>query len=92
MCKWGSSVLLNVPIPAHLSHTREFRWAMKSIDSCIAPIIQALNAGGVYTSGCCCGHTGTHGTISLHDGRELFVNPVLTPVLNPHPTDAEGGG
>jgi len=71
MC--NSEIVLLVPIPAELSHTGKFRWDKKSIDKCIAPIVQALNDGGIYTSGCCCGHGKTDGNILLHDGRTLII-------------------
>lgn len=44
---------------------------VKTIDLCLHHIIAALNAAGVYTLGCCCGH-GTHvGSILLADGTVL---------------------
>lgn len=73
MCEWGTEVILNVPIPADLSYTGEFRWDNKAIDACIAPIIDALNQAGIYTASCCCGHGKGEGSIVLHDGRKLTV-------------------
>ncbi len=73
MCKHDDEVLLNVPIPANLSHTGGFRWETKGVDSCIAPIVKALNDAGIYTAGCCCGHGETDGNIILHDGRVLII-------------------
>lgn len=73
MCQHGDVVMLRVPIPAHLSHTGEMRWEMKDVDACIAPIVEALNAAGIYTAGCCCGHGEIDGSILLHDGRELII-------------------
>lgn len=73
MCKYDDVVMLYVPIPAYLSYTGAFRWDYKGIDRCIAPIIEALNAGGVYTANSCCGHGEEDGTIHLHDGRILVV-------------------
>lgn len=75
MCEWGNTVNLKVPIPANLSHTGEFRWDIKSIDSCLADIIQALNDVGIYTAGCCCGHGKDDGYLVLHDLR-TFIIPV----------------
>jgi len=49
MCKWGTHEEVIVPIPPDLSCDGEFRMAMKKIDACIAPIVKALNQGGVYT-------------------------------------------
>ena len=65
--------MLNVPIPAHLSHTGIFRWDAKPVDACIAPIVQALNDAGIYTANSCCGHGKSDGSIVLHDGRELII-------------------
>lgn len=73
MCEWGTEVILRVPIPEKLSHTGAFRWDEKAIDACIAPIVQALNAHGIYTASCCCGHGKEDGRIDLHDGRVLII-------------------
>lgn len=45
---------------------------VRSIDWCIHQIVAALNAGGVETVACCCGH-GDPGRIDLADGRVLVV-------------------
>jgi hypothetical protein len=37
----------------------------KCIDACIAPVIQKLWDGGIWTSGCCCGHNGVFGMPSI---------------------------
>jgi len=76
MCEWGTNTLCLVPMPAELSHTNEFRWAIKDIDSCIADLVNALNAAGIYTSNCCCGHGKAEGLILLHDGRALRITTV----------------
>jgi hypothetical protein len=68
-----SEVILRVLIPADLSYNGQMRWACKGVDACIAPIIQALNDGGIYTASCCCGHGKEDGTIYLHDGRILRI-------------------
>ena len=66
-------------IPAG-TKTREHQVAMpllgkvRDIDYCIHHIVAALNAGGVTTLGCCCGHRTRHGRISLEDGRQLLVS------------------
>ena len=74
MCKPGDTVQLRVPMPAHLSHTGKFRWASKGVDRCIAPIVAALNADGIFTANCCCGHGRRRGSIVLHDGRTLIIS------------------
>lgn len=43
------------------------------IDWCIHQIVAALNAGGVETIACCCGHGTQDGRIDLADGRVLFI-------------------
>lgn len=43
------------------------------VDSEIAPIVAALNAGGVETIASCSGHGFRPGRIALRDGRELIV-------------------
>jgi len=71
VCKWSDKVLLSVPIPDNLSHNGKMFWKNTEVDSCIAPIVKALNDSGIYTSGCCCGHGKTEGTILLHDGEMI---------------------
>lgn len=44
------------------------------IDACIAPIVKALNDGGVETVQSCCGHGRTPGRIDLTDGRILVMD------------------
>ena len=73
MCQWGTDTELCVPIPAGLAWNGQFHWDVKGIDSCIAPIVQALNAAGIYTANCCCGHGKGDGAIILHDGRVLII-------------------
>lgn len=68
MCEWGTDV--NV----------EINGTPKAIDSCIAPIVDALNRGGIATIGSCCGH-GKSGSILLADGRELLIPPSEPPQL-----------
>lgn len=73
MCDHGDTVPVPVVIPAHLSATGQARLAVKPADRCIAPIVEALNAGGVLTAGSCCGHGRAAGEIPLQDGRWLIV-------------------
>jgi len=75
MCQWGTDTVLLVPMSPDESHTGQFRWAWKGVDSCIADIVQALNAAGIYTAQSCCGHGKGDGSIILHDGRELIIRP-----------------
>jgi hypothetical protein len=75
MCEWGVSVKLDVTIPAHLSSTGEDKRKVVDVDSCIAPLVKALNDGGVPTIASCCGHGKRPGNIALCDGRELIIAP-----------------
>lgn len=73
MCKWGEIVDVRVRVEAHLSHTGEARYAVKAIDSCIAPIVKALSDAEIGMLASCCGHGKSHGHIELFDGRTLVV-------------------
>lgn len=53
-------------------------------DPCIAPIIRALNDGGLPTAASCCGHGNRVGRISLADGRELFLVPDFEAATTAH--------
>jgi len=63
MCKWGTMVVM------------EINGKPRDIDSCIAPIVRALNDAGIPTIACCCGHGKSNGNIALVDGRELIIVP-----------------
>lgn len=70
MCEHGVTTRVPVTMPARLSHTGEDRPFEASIDSCIAPIVAALNAAGIRTDASCCGHgTGPGSTITNWRGR-----------------------
>jgi choline kinase len=43
------------------------------IDSCIHQIVAALNAGGVPTENCCCGHGKEPATILLTGGQCIVI-------------------
>lgn len=42
-------------------------------DPCLAPLIKALNDGGLPTVASCCGHGHRPGDVMLADGRTLLV-------------------
>lgn len=73
MCIHGTSRTLHVKVPADLSSTGEAKWRDFAIDACIAPIVAALQAGGIDMRGSCCGHGERDGEILLADGRVLVV-------------------
>lgn len=73
MCKWGTDTPLEVTIAAHLSSTGEERKRVFGIDSCIAPIVDALERGGIRMLASCCGHGQADGYIDLADGRRLSI-------------------
>lgn len=52
---------------------------VRSIDRCIHHIVAALNAGGVETIACCCGHGRQPGRIDLADGRVLHIELPAAP-------------
>jgi len=78
MCKQGTEIVLNVPIPHDLAWNGTPHWSNKTIDNCIAPLVQALNNAGIYTASCCCGHSEELGHIWLQDGRVLIILPDAT--------------
>lgn len=65
MCEHGTETPIEVTIPAHLSHTGEARQKVVGVDSCIAPVVRALNAAGVVTISSCCGHGHLPATIAV---------------------------
>lgn len=75
MCEWGHTKLLEVTIPANHSSTGKPKRKTVDIDSCIFPIVKALNDAGIATLASCCGHGKRPGIISLADGRELSILP-----------------
>lgn len=73
MCKWGTYEEVMVTIPADLSSTGKEKRKKVKIDRCIAPIVKALEQGGIKMRGSCCGHSKTDGDIHLQDGRILII-------------------
>lgn len=73
MCRWGTGTPVRVKIAAHLSSTGEVKWRDFPIDSCIAPIVKALQEGGIGMLASCCGHGKGDGRIDLADGRVLVI-------------------
>lgn len=69
------SAAVRVKIPADLSSTGKVKWKYALIDNCIAPIIEALQKGGIDMRGSCCGHGEYFGEIHLQDGRTLLIVP-----------------
>jgi hypothetical protein len=63
MCQQGDTTLM------------QWRGKLFDVDSCIAPLVTALNMAGAYTIASCCGHGHRPGNIALEDGRELIIAP-----------------
>jgi len=61
MCEWNTI------------ETMVINGRIRDIDSCIFPIVKALNDGGITTVASCCGHGKRPGNIALADGRELII-------------------
>ena len=74
MCAHGTTTRLRLKTMAHLSATGEDRWRDWEIDSCIAPIVAALQAAGIDMLASCCGHGQAVGRIDLADGRILRIS------------------
>jgi len=75
MCKWGKHEIVAVWIPANLSRNDLAGWHQRKIDKCIAPIVDALQKGGINMVASCCGHGKAPGLITLVDGREVYIFP-----------------
>jgi hypothetical protein len=75
MCKWGTHELVKVRIPSDLSCSGRAKWKRMQIDACIAPLVRALQDGGINMRGSCCGHGTQDGYIALNDGRALVILP-----------------
>jgi hypothetical protein len=74
MCTHGTTTTLLLPTPDPLdSDGLRHNLRLWPVDGCIAPIVAALNAAGVTTTGSCCGHGAVAGTILLADGRVLVI-------------------
>ena len=73
MCKYGDTIKVLVSIPADLSCSGKARRKWKRIDRCIAPIVKALQKGGIKMRGSCCGHGKRRGHIELARGRTLII-------------------
>lgn len=76
MCNWGTDTQVRVKIAAALSSTGAEKWREMGIDSCIAPIVDALQKGGIDMLASCCGHGNAPGRIDLADGRVIAIHPV----------------
>jgi hypothetical protein len=63
---------VRVKISADLSSTGKEKWKDCHIDTCIAPLVKALQKGGINMRGSCCGHNRGLGEIRLQDGRVLI--------------------
>jgi hypothetical protein len=74
MCEWGNDTVVKVWVDPSLSHTGKGYWKDAGIDSCIAPIVQALQDAGINMLSSCCGHGKEDGRIDLADGRVLIIN------------------
>lgn len=66
-------VIMELTVPAHLSSTGADKRREWFVDACIAPLVQALNDGGLPTIASCCGHGHRPGRVSLRDGRDVLV-------------------
>lgn len=73
MCEHGTITRVSLAHPRKLDGKQ---WA--GVDSCIAPLVQALNSAGIQTVASCCGHGHRPGSIILEDDRELIVTDYQT--------------
>jgi hypothetical protein len=74
MCEYGTWKKVKVWIPPDLDCVGEGKWKFAKIDSCIAPIVRALQRGGINMRSSCCGHEKHRGRIDLQDGRIIWID------------------
>lgn len=73
MCLPGETKEILVKIPRDLNCWALTCWKYAKIDKCIAPIVEALQNGGIDMRGSCCGHGRAPGHIELQDGRIIQI-------------------
>lgn len=73
MCEHGDTVSVRVKIVADLACDGVEKWKDAQIDRCIAPLVRALQRGGIDMRACCCGHGKRNGHIILADGRAMVL-------------------
>lgn len=78
MCEYGDTVPVLVRIAADLAADSITGWKRAQIDRCIAPIVQALQHGGIDMRSSCCGHGKGGGEILLQDGRRLVIKTAVS--------------
>jgi hypothetical protein len=76
---------VRVHIDADLACEGHEKWKRVKIDKCIAPIVKALQKGGINMRGSCCGHGKDIGEIELSDGRKLLIYPTSNQFTAPAP-------
>lgn len=72
MCEWGTDVEVE-NLLAYNHEGLSYKRRTWKIDACIAPLVVALNTGGIDTIASCCGHGKGPGLVSLADDRELLL-------------------
>lgn len=75
-----------VCVHGDLSDTGLSYWDVVPVDYCLENVVNALNAAGILTKACCCGHGLAPGNILLHDGTSI-MRPQCTIIKN---GDTEG--
>jgi len=78
MCKWGTDMSVRLAYPLSVSGRTEV-----DVDACIAPLVQMLNDYGIHTTGCCCGHGRSEGSVLIdQEGQRV----ILTLPGHPYPS------
>ena len=73
MCQRREEARVRVKICPDLACSGKAHWKYAMIDWCVAPLVRALQRGGIDMHSSCCGHGRTTGSIDLHDGRSLLI-------------------
>ena len=73
MCDHGETVPVEVKIQADLACDGIEKMKIQQIYKCIAPLVKALQEGGIDMRSSCCGHGKRDGHITLADGCILII-------------------
>lgn len=73
MCEHGSRTQLEVMVDASVAYEGVSLRKSMPIDTCLVPLVKALDGAGIYMLGSCCGHGTRLGEILLADGRALYI-------------------
>lgn len=73
MCQHGDRTMTEVHVHWSIAHEETEVYKPMPIDTCIAPLVKALDDLGIRMLGSCCGHGEMYGQISLVAGGVIII-------------------